>query len=146
MSAVAESTKPQTGGSEASKDVRAGQGSNGFNDTPTLAHAPEPPECPRYQRCSAPICPLDPDWQLRKHLDGDSVCGLLLELAKDGGEATLRACLPEEVVAAAVTLAPAIRGTHGPVRRAWEKAAKSGSRIRNFAAQRAGWTGDSDVG
>jgi hypothetical protein len=145
--AVAENTKPRIlAESEASKGVGTGQGSNGFNDTPTLASAPEPPDCPRYQRCGAPVCPLDPDWRHRKHLDGESVCGLLLELAKDGGEATLRTCLPEEVAVVAITLAPAIRAAHGPVRRACEKAARSGSRLRNFAAQRAGWTGESDVG
>lgn len=145
MSAVAESTKPQTGGSEALKVVRAGQGSNGDNDTPTLARTPDPRHCSRYQRCSAPICPLDADWRLRKHIDGEPVCGLLLELAKDRGEATLQASLPREVALTVTTLAASILAAHGPVRRACEKAARSGSRLRKFAAQRSGWTEEANV-
>jgi hypothetical protein len=93
-----------------------------------------PRACPRYERCSAPICPLDPDWQQRKHLENEQVCGLLLELAKVGGEATLQSCLPKEVTQAATTLAARIHDAHGPVRRACEKASKSGSRLKNWLA------------
>lgn len=32
--------------------------------------------CPRYQRCSAPLCPLDPDLPRRVALKGDPVCSL----------------------------------------------------------------------
>lgn len=91
-----------------------------------------PQDCSRWERCSAPICPLDADWQLRSHLKNEAVCGLLLELAKDGGEATLRGCLPGEVVLAVTTLAPPILAAHGPIRRACQKAASSGSRLRQF--------------
>jgi hypothetical protein len=130
-------TKPQAGGLGASKDVGTGQSSNDCDDTPSSACALGPASCSRFDKCNAPICPLDPHWQLRRHLDNEPVCGLLLELAKDGGEATLRACVPGEVASTVVTVAPDILRAHGPVRRACERAIKSGSRLRNFAAQRA---------
>lgn len=120
-------------------NVGTGQSSNGCDDTPSEACAVAPGSCPRYTRCSAPICPLDADWRLRRHLEGESVCGLVLELAKDGGEATLRASLTGEVVATLATLAPSILAAQGPVRRAYEKASKTGSRLRSFAAQRSSW-------
>ncbi|MBU1091887.1 hypothetical protein KKA27_03450 [Patescibacteria group bacterium] len=32
--------------------------------------------CPRFSFCSAPICPLDPDWKNRTYLPGEPICGL----------------------------------------------------------------------
>lgn len=114
------------------QSVGTGQSSNGSNDTPSRVGGVGPQVCSRWDRCSAPICPLDPDWRLRKHLENEPVCGLLLELAKPAGEATLRACVRAEVAQAAITLAPTILGAVGMVRRACERSAKSGSRMRNL--------------
>ncbi len=46
-------------------------------------------DCPRFDRCSAPICPLDRDWRLRKHLSGEPICAYLREAAKQGGKLPL---------------------------------------------------------
>jgi 5-methylcytosine-specific restriction endonuclease McrA len=32
--------------------------------------------CPRYERCNAPLCPLDPDQELRTYLPGEPKCTL----------------------------------------------------------------------
>ena len=48
---------------------------------PTLA------SCPKFQSCSAPICPCDPEWPKRKHLNEDRVCFYLLEASKTGAKA-----------------------------------------------------------
>lgn len=128
-------TKTSAGGLRSSKGVGTGQASNGVEDTPLGAEVLGCRACPRYDRCSAPICPLDPDWRLRSHIENESVCGLLLELSKKDGEATLRACLPGEVAQAVTTLAAPILIAHGPVRRACEKAAKTGSRLKNWHAR-----------
>lgn len=123
-------TKPRAGRLRVSRGVGTGQGSNEANNTPSGTAAVAPTACPRWERCSAPICPLDADWRLRTHIENEPVCGLLLELAKDGGEATLRACVSGHVVDALVTLAPPIHAAHGPVRRACLRAAKAGSRLK----------------
>jgi hypothetical protein len=39
-------------------------------------------DCPKFDGCSAPICPLDEDWQLCSHLDGERVCHYLTMLQK----------------------------------------------------------------
>lgn len=39
-------------------------------------------QCPKYQQCSAPICPLDEKWQKRKHISGDRICFYLAEAQK----------------------------------------------------------------
>lgn len=41
-------------------------------------------DCPEYIRCSAAICPLDPDWRVRGWGDGDSTCLFLRETMKPG--------------------------------------------------------------
>ena len=39
-------------------------------------------DCPKFDNCSAPICPLDENWQLCSHLDGEKVCHYLTMLQK----------------------------------------------------------------
>lgn len=38
--------------------------------------------CPKWDSCSAPICPVDKDWKLRKHLKDDPACFYLREVVK----------------------------------------------------------------
>ena len=137
---AAQKTTPRAGRLRASVGVGTDQGSNDANDTPRIV----PALCPRYDRCSAPVCPLDPAWRLRSHLKGEPVCGLLLELSKTDGEATLRGFLPAEVAQAAITLAPTLLARHAPLRRASEKAAKTGSRLAQLARRRAAVGADHD--
>ena len=33
-------------------------------------------KCPKYPRCSAPLCPLDPDIDKRFYIEGDPACRL----------------------------------------------------------------------
>lgn len=47
-------------------------------------------DCPKFDSCSAPICPLDPDWELRSHLDGERVCYYLTEYSKPATRPILR--------------------------------------------------------
>jgi hypothetical protein len=88
--------------------------------------------CPRYDKCSAPICPLDPDWRLRSHLPGERVCAWSLELSKPGGERRLRAYLCEGNASAIVQIAPAIFNHAGaPLRMALKRASRTGSKLEH---------------
>jgi len=49
-----------------------------------------PDSCPKYEKCSANICPLDPNWKLRAHMNSEPVCFYLREYVKQGGIARLR--------------------------------------------------------
>lgn len=84
--------------------------------------------CPRFDGCNAPICPLDPHWQRSQHLDGESVCSLLCELVKSGGEARLRGYVPSEVVQTLIEVLPLVSSRWGRVRSALKRAAGCGSR------------------
>jgi len=42
----------------------------------------QPQDCPRYDRCSANVCPLDAAWRKRSHVRGDEVCFMLTESVK----------------------------------------------------------------
>lgn len=41
-----------------------------------MMSVPTPQNCPRWDRCSAPLCPLDPHAARRAYLPGDPLCGL----------------------------------------------------------------------
>jgi hypothetical protein len=86
-------------------------------------------ECPRYLTCSAPVCPLDPIWKRRKHLPGERVCIWLSELAKPGGPQILEQELAADAAQDITQRAPLISVKFSLIRRALERAARSGSRV-----------------
>lgn len=85
--------------------------------------------CPRWESCSAPVCPLAPDWERLRHVDGERVCGLLCELAKKGGEARLRGALPCALVDRLAEVAPKVAARWYPIRKRLRKASRTGSRM-----------------
>ena len=88
-----------------------------------------PDSCPKYEKCSANICPLDPDWQLRTHLNSEPVCFYLREYVKQGGIARLRGCIPREMLEQIAEVLPEIKSRYGTIKRRLESAAKTGSKI-----------------
>jgi hypothetical protein len=98
-----------------------------------------PVDCPKFDKCSAPICPLDPDWPRRCHLKGERACPFALEATKKGALARFRDHPHEEIVQAAgeMVALPEMLGTN--LRIALSRAAASGSRldkVRRLAAVR----------
>jgi hypothetical protein len=92
--------------------------------------------CQRFERCSANICPVDPDWRARRHLDGEPACYFLLEAVKDGAEARFQARSIEETRAAVLRVLPDMVSTVGAIRRAVESARRTGSRMDRQAPVR----------
>ena len=41
-------------------------------------------KCPRFNKCDAPLCPIDPEWRKRTMLKNERVCHYLTEVTKDG--------------------------------------------------------------
>ena len=41
-------------------------------------------QCPKYEGCEAPLCPLDEEWGTRKMLQNDNLCHYLCEASKEG--------------------------------------------------------------
>jgi hypothetical protein len=97
--------------------------------------APRPMrECPRYNTCSVPICPLDADWELRTHIDGEPVCIWLTEARKPNAVANFETAEVPDLLPWCNAIAPAITKRFGPIRRALERAETTGSRLEQFAA------------
>ena len=82
-----------------------------------------PEDCP-----NAPICPLDPDWEQRSHLQGDSSCESMKPGAILGGVDAELVCLATYVAREVVDRAG--HGRFGALRRQLLAAATTGS-VRN---------------
>jgi hypothetical protein len=93
-------------------------------------------DCPKWSGCNVPLCPLDPNVSQCRHLRGEPVCLWLRELAKEGGRAILEGILPEELVAAVVTAAPAIASRGTDLRRRLRRASSVGSKLAAGTALR----------
>ena len=48
----------------------------------------QPHDCPKFQRCNAPICPIDVN--VGTHLRGEAICFYLREFVKKGARARFR--------------------------------------------------------
>ncbi len=91
----------------------------------------KPDDCQKYDKCSAPICPLDPDMLTRTHLKGERVCFYLTEYVKPVGKAKLRGSLPRKFFEAIVNACPKIIARYRPIRNRLKEAKKRGSRLVN---------------
>ena len=87
-------------------------------------------DCPKFEKCSAPICPLDPEWQSRSHLPGERVCFYLLEFVKPGAEARFQGCTPRELYRVVQDTIQPISTRYAPIQRALKRAKDTGSRMK----------------
>lgn len=91
--------------------------------------------CPKFSTCSAPICPMHPDWRKQAHLHGESVCLWLRELQKDGGNERVRGVLVTDQLEAVLRVSREVMVTSsvhdglGDVRRRLKAAARNGSKL-----------------
>lgn len=85
--------------------------------------------CPRWQQCNAPICPLDPHWQRRVMANDDPVCFYVSEAVKDGAKANFDWRGLGNLFVLVSEHIPAMSSRWGRLRRALERASKSGSRL-----------------
>ncbi len=90
-----------------------------------------PYQCPKFHFCNAPICPLDQEWQKRKHFNGDRVCFYLLETQKHGAKANFEGLGKGYLYDAIVRLTPDITNAYSPIKKALESAKLSSSRMTN---------------
>ncbi len=80
-----------------------------------------PADCPKFNVCSAPICPLDPLWPQAAHLSGERVCRYLLASGKEGAVAHFR---DDAVFPLALEVLSAIRESHPIIARRVDQAAR----------------------
>jgi len=85
--------------------------------------------CPKYETCSAPICPLNSHWRDTRHLPGERVCFYLCEAQKDGAGAIFDSVGRGYLYRLMVEATPEISNRWSTIKIALAKAAKSGSRM-----------------
>lgn len=89
--------------------------------------------CPKWDKCNAPLCPLDPDLFKRVMHDGDAVCHYLIEAVKADAEANFRGRGRIELFEVVSKLIPAMSSRWGRIRHALARAKTSGSRMARLA-------------
>lgn len=112
----------------AAKQERANQ--NKQTDCIPVLSDRQPQDCKFFERCSAPICPLDSDWQRRSYLDGEPVCYFMLEWAKAATRPILRGAIGDQLALALADVFPTIMGGYGPLKKRLERASRTPSRLQ----------------
>ena len=107
----------------------------GDGDAPTCAHsiAVGTTICPKYNKCNAPLCPLDPDMFKRTMLRGEAVCYYLTEAVKPDAEAIFRERGRIELFELVSKFIQPMSECWGRIHRHLERARKSGSRMARLA-------------
>ena len=85
-------------------------------------------QCPRFDRCCAPICPIDTDWGERVHQKGEPVCAYLRRYAKDPLWGQKQVTVPTELWLRVVEAYPQVIARYVPIKKALKRA--SGSPFR----------------
>ena len=85
-------------------------------------------DCPRFERCSAPICPIDPEWQKRVHIKDDPVCFYLREHSKHGHKGRNTGGVPEELLKEVERVYSEVIARYAPLKSALKKASCSPSK------------------
>ena len=93
------------------------------------------PRCPRFDSCNANVCPLDSKWPLAQHVQGEKVCGLLTELVKLEGHATVATVLSADQMATLVREWPKVEARWSDIKYRLRASSTTGSRIRNARAR-----------
>ena len=87
-------------------------------------------DCPRYQRCSAAICPLWRPVLEQKMVKGERVCGILLEYAKANSRVILSTHYGAEMMQVMAKAVEDIKAQGGYLlRAALTRAESTGSRL-----------------
>ena len=85
--------------------------------------------CPKFEKCSAAICPLDPNWQRANHLKNERVCFFLCEVQKSDSESIFRDAGLGELYQLMVEATPGISLRWAYIERVLIRARKTGSRM-----------------
>lgn len=90
----------------------------------------QPQDCKHFQKCSAPICPLDKDWHRRSYFDGEPVCYLLSEWPKEATRPFLIRAIGGEMAQTLAEVYPKVIEVYGPLKKRLERASRTPSRLK----------------
>lgn len=93
-------------------------------------------QCPRFYSCSAPVCPIDGPGPV--HLKDEPVCFYLLESVKPNANerfAEHGGGMGRNLYAVMEDIRPALVQDYYPIKKALQRAAKTGSRLKPAASR-----------
>lgn len=86
--------------------------------------------CPKFNKCNAPICPLDKDWRKRKHINGDKCCTYLLEASKTGAKANFAGAGLKYLLEVIEVVKKDILSSSNTLKRTYERAKTTPTRMQ----------------
>ena len=86
-------------------------------------------QCPRFESCSAPLCPDDPDWDRRVVRGADRTCFWLTEAVKAGAAERFEQSGHGDYFTKATNLLPAILASSTIMRSRLRSAEQTGPRL-----------------
>ena len=84
-------------------------------------------DCPKYNHCDAPLCPLDPEWKRRKMIQDENLCHYLCEASKHGAKARFAGRHDEDIFLIALGLSEEMKKYSKALNRGLERAESSPS-------------------
>jgi hypothetical protein len=81
--------------------------------------------CPKFDRCSAPVCPVDPNWRDSVYRKGEPTCFYMRLHAKNALEGQKQGSVPSELRIRVIEVYDEIIDRYAPLKTALEKASKS---------------------
>ena len=106
-----------------SRVAKTGQGDRGEK-----AAKITPSDCPKYDPCNAPICPLDSQMLERVHLWGEPTCFYLRLFAKQGLQGLFSTSVPRQVAKRVAKAYPIVIDRYEPIKKQLARAAKCPAR------------------
>ena len=85
--------------------------------------------CPKWEKCKAPICPLDPDWEKRKMMPDESICFYQSEAMKADAKANFEMRGAGELFDLVSGPIPAMSAKWARIRLGLARAKPTGSRM-----------------
>ena len=90
---------------------------------------PKMGQCPKFNHCESPVCPLDKNWRNCRTRKDEPVCFYLREATKDDAKERFNGRKDERIFRIALAMMPIMKRYDNELRRRLEKASLSGSRI-----------------
>ena len=84
-----------------------------------------PSDCPKFEVCSAPICPADPDWRHRIHRRGEPTCFFLRMYSKNALKAPEGGSVPRQLIDRVIEVFPEICARYTPIKKSLDRASLS---------------------
>ena len=92
----------------------------------------QPHQCPKFDHCSATLCPLDPQRSIRVIHRDDPICFFLLEVGKRGGEERISVGHSVAIAQVASEVFQEVMSTACPIKKRLLRASQTASRIRQI--------------